>query len=669
MPIGKVRRGVAVLVVTHDDGTDGSTLTSALGAFCGPQDQIVFVDNGDPRAGGSAERIASLEAFVAAAPESRELVRLGANRGFATAANRGLARTDRPFVVVLHPDMAPTPGWLDALLAPILNDPKIAAVGLAPDLERGASREIAILSGPCRLFDREALLAAGGWDERYFFGGEDAELSLRFQDRGARMIEIGGVSLTPIAPGPVSAQEGLRRRNLRLQGGQLLADHLHGQSPDEALRIASAAEGDFAPDRARVSIVMPVLDNLSLTRRAVESIYEYTHHDFELILVDNGSVEDVRGYAEKLSALKPNLRYLRNHHNEGFGFASNQGLAVATGSYLVLINNDVTVTPGWLARMIALARLDPKIGLVGPRSNRVSGPQQIEKVPYSDADDAPSFSDRRAREHAGSFQLQTRIAGLCVLMPRAVMDEVGGFDPCYWLGNFEDDDLCLRVNRRGYVCAIADDVFVHHEGSATFKEAKVDYERLMRDNWRWFQHKWDYAGALGAKYPARDLALKKPFSYERDVVPVDSAEVFSPASPPIALGAAMEHRLLLFAERGETGWKGRLTEYLTTVRAEDPVTLLLRIEPPSPAVINATLVEIEAVVAQLEDADPTLDAASRPDVLIETTSIPPRKRGGLYTAATALLSAESHRARLYRREAEACGVPVVETVATVLAPT
>jgi len=68
------------------------------------------------------------------------------------------------------------------------------------------------------------------------------------------------------------------------------------------------------------------------------------------------------------------IKIIKNWENKGFAGGNNQGIAVANGSHILLLNNDVVVTPGWLERMISCAEKQPEIGIVGPRSNYVSGP-------------------------------------------------------------------------------------------------------------------------------------------------------------------------------------------------------------------------------------------------------------------------------------------------------
>ncbi len=130
-----------------------------------------------------------------------------------------------------------------------------------------------------------------------------------------------------------------------------------------------------APDYGLTSIVIVTFNEITFTRQCLDSIRLLTDEPYEIIVVDNGSTD---GSVEYLRAMG-DVRLIENDSNRGFPAAANQGMSVAAGKQVLLLNNDVVVTTGWLGRMLrALRGGDDGVGLVGPRSNFVSGPQQIE---------------------------------------------------------------------------------------------------------------------------------------------------------------------------------------------------------------------------------------------------------------------------------------------------
>ena len=171
-------------------------------------------------------------------------------------------------------------------------------------------------------------------------------------------------------------------------------------------------------------------------------------------------------------------------------------MAVATGNQVLLLNNDVVVTTGWLDRMLRALRGDSRVGLVGPTSNFVSGPQQIE-AGYESLTDLDGFAWDRGKLQNGLLIEVNRLVGFCLLIRREVIEAIGPLDEQFGIGCFEDDDYCLRAIAAGFKAVIAGDAFVHHFGGRTFLGTGVDGNALMRENLRRFRDKWSGNGTAG----------------------------------------------------------------------------------------------------------------------------------------------------------------------------
>src|SRR5205807_6867539 len=111
-------------------------------------------------------------------------------------------------------------------------------------------------------------------------------------------------------------------------------------------------------------------------------------------------------------------------------------------------------------------------------------------VEYTDVSDVPAFAARRRQAYARQALQVDRLTGFCLLVRRAVLDQIGGFDERYGTGFFEDDDLCVRVRRAGFRLLVALDVFVHHFGSRTFQGLGVDCRKQLLENFARFKEKW-----------------------------------------------------------------------------------------------------------------------------------------------------------------------------------
>jgi GT2 family glycosyltransferase len=242
----------------------------------------------------------------------------------------------------------------------------------------------------------------------------------------------------------------------------------------------------------KVSIIVLTYNNLNLNRLCIESIFRNTAWpDFELIVVDNASTDGTPDYLRQVERSHTNVRLFLNERNLGFAGGNNQALRAALGEYVVLLNNDTMVTRGWLGRLIRHLEADEEVGLVGPVTNS-AGNEAVIDVRYETLDGMEAFAAQRAYECAGE-SMEIRVPALfCAIARRALFEEVGLLDERYEIGLFEDDDLALRVRRAGYCNLCAQDVFVHHFQSESFKLLGDDaYRRIFEANRERFEKKWN----------------------------------------------------------------------------------------------------------------------------------------------------------------------------------
>ncbi|MFY9302553.1 MAG: glycosyltransferase [Atribacterales bacterium] len=266
------------------------------------------------------------------------------------------------------------------------------------------------------------------------------------------------------------------------------------------------------------SIIILTRNNLEYTKMCLESIRRYTPEPHEIIVVDNGSTDGTIEYLET----QEDVKLIKNGLNLGFALGNNLGLREARGEYIVILNNDTLVTEGWLTRLINSAQSNPQVGIVGPRSNYVVGVQLVKNVPYGDNMDAmQEFARQWSLENSGRYEEALRVIGFCMLVKREVIEKIGGFDPYYEAGNFEDDDFCIRAQRAGFKIRIAHDVFIHHFGSKTFQSEKIDYRQVMLTNWERFKSKWGLPRELPIErgYPIYDL-IQGGFDQDKHFVPL-----------------------------------------------------------------------------------------------------------------------------------------------------
>ncbi len=164
----------------------------------------------------------------------------------------------------------------------------------------------------------------------------------------------------------------------------------------------------------------------------------------------------------------------------------------------MLLNNDVVVTPGWLESLVLAAERSPRIGLAGPVTNNISGPQRLQSVGYDQKSlcGLDDYAQLLRAHNANDFTQIWRVVGFCMLIKRQLIENIGGLDLRYGRGNFEDDDYCIRAGAAGYAAVIVHDSFVHHYGSQAFAASKCDYGNQLHQNWEIFKDKWGLPAGL-----------------------------------------------------------------------------------------------------------------------------------------------------------------------------
>ncbi|WP_102275743.1 glycosyltransferase [Cytobacillus massiliigabonensis] len=235
----------------------------------------------------------------------------------------------------------------------------------------------------------------------------------------------------------------------------------------------------------KTSIIILTHNQLDMTIRCLESIRSNTSEEIELIVIDNASTDGTIHYLKE----QKDIKAIFNSENAGFPRGCNQGVNHASGENILFLNNDTVVTPNWLENMLRVLYSNEKIGMVGPVSNFCAYPQQV-PVTYNGIHEIEEFAQKREQAYKGQSLPYPRLVGFCLLIKKIVLDEIGLFDERFGLGNFEDDDLCLRAKMKGFELMIALDSFVHHEGHATFSQTGIDLEGLLNENWNKAREKW-----------------------------------------------------------------------------------------------------------------------------------------------------------------------------------
>ncbi|MBI2871271.1 MAG: glycosyltransferase family 2 protein [Candidatus Omnitrophica bacterium] len=268
------------------------------------------------------------------------------------------------------------------------------------------------------------------------------------------------------------------------------------------------------PSTALCDIIIPVWNNFALTRRCLKSILKHTGVPIQLILIDNASAPPTRDFLLDFKTRTPvPLQLIRNVENLGNIKAVNQGIAASGAPYLLILDNDTRVFPGWLEGMIAAARSSEDIGLVNPQSNSLGS-----RKPWYRSWDTVA---RRAALEEKNDVLETATAtGFCMLVKRALVERIGGWCEDYGLGYFDDEDYSLRAARAGFRCVQARGAFVYHEEQASFRKMKRARQKLWAHNRALFEGRYGRSGRIAyclarSTGPLREKVLAEAFTLAR----------------------------------------------------------------------------------------------------------------------------------------------------------
>jgi len=224
----------------------------------------------------------------------------------------------------------------------------------------------------------------------------------------------------------------------------------------------------------QVDIIVRAFGNTELSEKCCDSIFDNTLDiPYQLIFIDNGGEHPTTPAIAEMGTI------VKLPFNHGSVRAINVGLSLALLSdapYILLLDNDTEIPAGdhyWLERFITYFD-DPKVGAAGAVTDFCAGPQHIERLP-----------DRVEGQPPHEVPV---LVSFAMMLRKTAVDQVLFFDERYEPGNFEDYDYCLQLREAGWKCVIADSVFIHHEGHATFKNMNLN--NLLAQNTQKFRDKW-----------------------------------------------------------------------------------------------------------------------------------------------------------------------------------
>lgn len=239
----------------------------------------------------------------------------------------------------------------------------------------------------------------------------------------------------------------------------------------------------------RASIILVTYNGKAYLDQCLDSVHQDMSPDDEVIVVDNASTD---GSADMVQREWPEVELIRNETNCGFAAACNQGANSATGGYLVFLNQDTRVSPGWLSALLDALEADPSVALATSKLLLMSKPGRIQAcgkdVHYSGMGYSRgllSSADRFCEaESVGA------VDGASFAARRDAWTSLGGFDEEFYMYH-EEADLSWRAQLARYKCVYVPTSIVHHDlplgkpsGFGLYYSNRNRYLMLLK-NWSW----------------------------------------------------------------------------------------------------------------------------------------------------------------------------------------
>ena len=231
----------------------------------------------------------------------------------------------------------------------------------------------------------------------------------------------------------------------------------------------------------KISVIVPNWNGMKFIGMCLDSLARSDFDDYEVIVVDNGSVD---GSCEMIEENYPKARLIKNHGNMGFAVACNQGINAARGTYISLLNNDIEVESNWLSKLYEGMERHPECGM---GTTKMMFLDQRD-VFYNTGDLFHAWSAGGGRgqgeKDVGQYDKEDYVFGACAgagIYRREFFDKVGVFDEDFFIFA-EDVDLNMRGQLKGFKCIYLPEAKVYHIGTATVGLYSDRYVYLCKRN-------------------------------------------------------------------------------------------------------------------------------------------------------------------------------------------
>ena len=258
---------------------------------------------------------------------------------------------------------------------------------------------------------------------------------------------------------------------------------LHGQP---GLLGGEAVEKNSSRPRkpGLISIVLRLNLDLEAGKKCLLDIQQHTPEPHEIIFMVPRSFPPARKWVKKLARDASKLFARRIFGTSNFSQEVNRGIQASSGEFVLLLDDQVQVTEGWLTGLLECLQTSSLTGAVGPVTDLVISPQSVGSGKFNRGADLAEYAAAFRVRNRHRRLSQRKIAGLCMLFRYDLVEKIGSFDEDLRSGMFADEDFCLRAALEGFNNLMAGDVFVHYPVSGDYYRDLYNSKKVFDTKWR-----------------------------------------------------------------------------------------------------------------------------------------------------------------------------------------
>ena len=354
-------------------------------------------------------------------------------------------------------------------------------------------------------------------------GAQDYDLTLRVIAAGGEVVHVPRVLYHWRQHSASTAGDNVSSKPYAQEAGRLaLQRHFEtrgiaGQVEETSHPFIYRMRYALSDSHPFVSVIIPNKDHIGELDACVRSIIgKSTYREFEIVIVENNSEDAATSdYYERIATEFEQVKVVRWDGAFNYSAIINYGASKASGSRLLLLNNDTEViSPDFIPEMLGYLER-PEVGVVGAKLFFRDGLVQhagIEVGPFDTivhvnqdfTDEREGYRGRATRP--GNF---SAVTGACQMVRRDVFDQVGGYDEDFAVG-FNDADFCMRVKEAGYLTVFTPYAKLHHYEFTSRGREEVDDAKMRRwkNEQKLFQERWAEYFEKGDPFSNPNLSLE-----------------------------------------------------------------------------------------------------------------------------------------------------------------